>query len=199
MEEYLGCVVDEHVECRKMVEERGKSGARALSDWLRRCKAIVGEVRGATFKRLMEMLVDTVLLYGAEVWGCRRQLGPVDNVQMKAAQIFLGMGRLHPLVSLQFEMNVLPMRWEAMRRGIEFWVHEMRLEEGRILKLVMLEALELGKGVRCMGEGSAVEFGDVWMEWFEGAGPEWTVNEGSKAPGEGYCMEEGKRGLEGRS
>ena len=31
---YLGCVVDEHVECRKMVEERWKAGARELSDWL---------------------------------------------------------------------------------------------------------------------------------------------------------------------
>ena len=36
-----------------------------------------------------------------------------------------GMGRLHPLASLQFEMNVLPVKWEAMKRGIEFWVHVM--------------------------------------------------------------------------
>ena len=47
-----------------------------------------------------------------------------------------------------------------------------------------------------MGEGSAVKFRDVWMG--EGgvkveAGPEWTLDEGSKAPGEGYCMEESKR------
>ena len=28
-----------------------------------------------------------------------------------------------------------------------------------------------------VGEGSAVEFGDVWIEWFEGGGPEWTVRE----------------------
>ena len=33
-------------------------------------------------------------------------------------------------------------------RGIEFWVHVMRLGEGRILKSAMLEVLELGKGVR---------------------------------------------------
>ena len=149
-----------------MVEGRGKAGARVLSNWLRRCRTIVGEVRGATFKRLMEMIFDTVLLYG-DVWGCRRQLGPVHNVQMWAVQIFLGVGKLHPLVSLQFEMNVLPMRWEAMRRGIEFWVHEMRLEEGRILKLVMLEALELGKGVRWVKD---LQFGDAWMEWFESGG-----------------------------
>ena len=31
---------------------------------------------------------------------------------------------------------------------VYIWVHVMRLGEGRILKLVMLEALELGKGVR---------------------------------------------------
>ena len=79
--------------------------------------------------RLMEMLVDTVLLYGMEVWGCGRQLGPVDNVQMWAARIFLGVGKLHSLVSLQFKMNVLPMRCEAMTRGIAFWVHVMRLGE----------------------------------------------------------------------
>ena len=31
-----------------------------------------------------------------------------------------GVGRLHLLASLQFETNVLPVKWEAMKRGIEF-------------------------------------------------------------------------------
>ena len=61
------------------MKERAKAGARALSDWLRRCRASVGEVRGETFRRLLEMLVGSVLLYGVEVWGCGRQLGPVEN------------------------------------------------------------------------------------------------------------------------
>ena len=59
-----------------------------------------------TFVRLVELLVESVLLYGAEVWGCGGQLGPVENVQMRAARIFLGVGRLHPLVSLQFQIDV---------------------------------------------------------------------------------------------
>ena len=42
------------------------------------------------------------------------------NVQMRAARIFLGVGRLHPLVYLQFKMNMLPVKWEEMKRGIEF-------------------------------------------------------------------------------
>ena len=87
----------EHGQCRSVVKERAKAGARALSDWLRRCRASVGEVRGETFRRLLEMLVGSVLLHGVEVWGCGRQLGPVENVQMRAVRIFMGVGQLHPL------------------------------------------------------------------------------------------------------
>ena len=54
------------------------------------------------------------------IWGGGAQLGPVENVQMRAARIFLGVGRLHPLVSLQFELNMLPMKWVRMKRSIEF-------------------------------------------------------------------------------
>ena len=43
---YLGCVVHEHGRCRRMVEERAKAGAVAMSECLRRCRALVGEVRG---------------------------------------------------------------------------------------------------------------------------------------------------------
>ena len=87
----------------------------------------MGEVKEATFVRLLEMLVESVLLYGVEAWGCGGQLDAVENVQMRAARIFLGVGRCHPLVSLQFEMDMLPVKWEALRRGIEFWVQVMRM------------------------------------------------------------------------
>ena len=65
MEEYkyLGCVVDEYLSNVRM-EERAKAGAKALSDWLRRCRATVGEMKGATLVRHLEMLVESVLLYG---------------------------------------------------------------------------------------------------------------------------------------
>ena len=79
----------------------------------------IGEIRGVPFKGLLEVL-DAVLLYGVEMWGCTRQLGLIENVQMEAAKIFMGVGRLHPLVSLQFEMNMLPTKVKAMRRSLEF-------------------------------------------------------------------------------
>lgn len=45
------------------------------------------------------MFVDLVIFYRVEVWVCTSQLGQVENVQMRAARIFMGVGRLHPLVS----------------------------------------------------------------------------------------------------
>ena len=89
---YLGCVVDEHGRCRRMVEERVKAGAVALSDWLRRCRASVGEVRKGTFWKLLEMLVGSMLLYGVKIWACGRQLRPKEKVQMRAVRIFMGVG-----------------------------------------------------------------------------------------------------------
>ena len=74
---YLGCMVNDRLNCARMAEERAKAGAKALSDWIRRCRVAVGELRGETFVKLLEMLVDSVLLYGAEVWGSCGQLAPI--------------------------------------------------------------------------------------------------------------------------
>ena len=150
MEEYryLEYVVNEQLNCTRMVEERAKAGAKTLSEWLRRCRAAVGELRGETFKKLLEMLVDSVLLYGAEVWGSCRKLAPIEKIQLRAARIFLGVGRLHPKISLQFELNTLPLEWEAMKRCIEFWVKVMRMDENRLLKQVMVEVMEREDEVR---------------------------------------------------
>ena len=67
---------------------------------------------------------------------------------MQAARIFLGVGRLHPLVSLQYELNMMPLRWEGMKRCIEFWVKVMKMDEERLMKVVMLEALEMDVKVK---------------------------------------------------
>ena len=74
----------------------------------------------------------------------------MDNVQTQAARIFLGVGRRHQLVSLQFEMYRLSVKWDALRRGIELWVQVMRMNAGRLVKVVMLVTLEIGSKMRCV-------------------------------------------------
>ena len=69
------------------MKERTKAEGKALSDWLRRCRVTVGDLRGETFTKLLKLLVDSVLLYGAEAWCCSRQLDPIERVQIKAARI----------------------------------------------------------------------------------------------------------------
>ena len=66
---YLRCVVNEHLQGLRMVEESAKAGAGALGDWLRRCRVTVGEVKGSTFMKLMETLVETVLLCMEQRYG----------------------------------------------------------------------------------------------------------------------------------
>ena len=45
-------------------------------------------------------------------------------------------------------MGMLPLKWEAMKRVVHSWVQVMRMNNDRLIKVVMLEALELGSGVR---------------------------------------------------
>ena len=74
--------------------------------------------------------------------GCGGHLGPVETVQMRTVRILLSVGRLCPSVSLRFEMDVLPVKWETIKRAIDFWVQVMRMDDDRLVKLVMLEALQ---------------------------------------------------------
>ena len=89
-------------------------------------------------------LVKSVLLYGAEVWpGCGRHATLVKQIQLQAARIFLGVGRLHPKVALQFEMKMMPVIWEAKRRCIEFWLTVLRMGDDRLVKRVVMESMEM--------------------------------------------------------
>ena len=67
-----------------------KAGARALSAWLKRCRATVGVVKGKSFTKVWGALVESVLLYSTEVCGCGRQALLLEQVQLRAARIFLG-------------------------------------------------------------------------------------------------------------
>ena len=52
-----------------MMEEKAAAGRRALGAWMKRCKAEVGDVCLYMFKRPMSALVDSLMLYGVEIWG----------------------------------------------------------------------------------------------------------------------------------
>ena len=63
---YLGCVVDELMDLNAMVDDRAEAGRRALGSLLRGVQSAVGVLFGYTFKKLLDSMVQPVLLYGAE-------------------------------------------------------------------------------------------------------------------------------------
>ena len=50
-----------------------------------------------------------------------------------------GANPCYPSVSLQFEMSMSPLKWEAGRRAIDFWLQVMRMNENRLVKVMMLK------------------------------------------------------------
>ena len=56
---YLGCVLNETLDMKGLVVDRVKSGDRALGAWLRRCRQYCVALKGAAYRKLMGMLVDS--------------------------------------------------------------------------------------------------------------------------------------------
>ena len=50
---------------------------------------------------------------------CCIQTDPLVQVQLRAARIVLGVGRLHPRSASEYEMKMMVL---AKRRCIEFWI-----------------------------------------------------------------------------
>ena len=132
----------------EMIEDKAMAGKKALGAWFQRCTAELGDIGIGTFRKLMTSLVDSTMLYGAEVWGCCRNLQSVQQVQLRAARLFFGVGTLHPRTSLLLELGDLPVVWLARMKCMVFWLKILTgaAYDGRLLKRVSVEAIRLNKG-----------------------------------------------------
>ena len=74
------------------MHSRARAGARAVCAWRRRCRVAVGEVQGESFVKSLEGMMESVLLYRAEIWGSCRQTDALEKVPLRAARIYLGVG-----------------------------------------------------------------------------------------------------------
>ena len=59
---YLGCVVDEFMDLNGMMDDRDEAGRRALGSLLQGVQSAVGVLFGYTFKKLLDSMVQSVLL-----------------------------------------------------------------------------------------------------------------------------------------
>ena len=119
---------------------------KALGAWLKRCRLEVGDVGLGRFRKLMSAVVDSTMLYGAEIRGCTKNRETIEQVQMHAFRMFFGLGTLHSKASLFIAMDSLPVVWEARVRCVQFWYKALtsKMYEGRLLTQVALQAVKCG-------------------------------------------------------
>ena len=55
---------------------------KALESWFSRCRVEVGDIGVGTVRKLMTLLMESTMLYGAEIWGCNRNLEGVEQTQL---------------------------------------------------------------------------------------------------------------------
>ena len=66
--------------------------------------------------QLLQSLVESVLMYGVEVWGRHHKLEGLSQIQLRALSVIFG-ARLHyPKASLLMEADAVPVAWLARVR-----------------------------------------------------------------------------------
>ena len=68
-------MIDEHLELNDMVEEKAMAGKKALRAWFSRCRVEAGDIGVGMFRKLMTLLVDSTVLYGAKILGVQLKPG----------------------------------------------------------------------------------------------------------------------------
>ena len=101
-------MVDEHTDLKEMVQDKVVARKKALGDWFQQCRVEVGDVGTGTFRKLMSSLVESSMLYGAEIWGCSWNLEALEQIQLRTFCMFFGVSTMHPRVSLLLEVGDLP-------------------------------------------------------------------------------------------
>ena len=64
----------------------------------------------------MSSMVESTMLYGAEIWGCNRGLEKIEQVEMWALRLFFDVGTFHLKVSLLVEMGTY---WSSGWQGCD--------------------------------------------------------------------------------
>ena len=116
-----------------------------------------------TYKCLLESFIDSVLLYGAEVWGCMRGIDAWCRAIAATSLAFI----LWSMSVLWSEMDIMPIVWMARVRCIVFWFKVSMTEafQGRVVRQVAHEAIgHQGTWIRNLHSTMHNFIGLMWLE-----------------------------------
>ncbi len=89
---YLGLVLNEHLDYQLMAKVVAKSTNRMLGLLIAKSK-VIGGMTYDVFTQLYNALVQSVIYYGAGIWGTGN-ISCIKSVQYKACRFLLGLGNI---------------------------------------------------------------------------------------------------------
>ena len=138
---YLGLIFTEFLDLNVMSKAVALAATRALGLLIAKCKAN-GGVPFSVFTQLYDSLVQSIVDYGASVWGMN-MFSHIRAIQFRAGRYFLGVGRYTPNNAIIGEMgwsNPSERLWKCVYRQ---WFRIARLTPDRLNARVHAWALRL--------------------------------------------------------
>ena len=133
---YLGLWFDEHLSWDKAIRELSKSASRALG-CLTTKFYVCGGMNYHVFTKLYESLVQPILLYGASIWGTTEHR-LINNVQNRAAKIFLGVSKNTSNIAVHGELGWLSCAAKQKLEVFRYFYKLNHIDEDRIIHKINL-------------------------------------------------------------
>ena len=127
---YLGLILEEHLDYSITAKAVAQSASQALGLLIAKAKACGGFPFG-TFTRLYDSTVNSVISYGASIWGTR-EYSCINAVQHRAGRFFLGVGKFTPNAAVEGDMGWTPADVRQWNCVIRLWCRLKTMDVNRL-------------------------------------------------------------------
>ena len=127
---YLGLILHEHLDYSITAKAVAQSASRALGLLIAKAKANGGFPFG-TFTRLYDYTVNSVISYGASIWGTR-EYSCINSVQHRACRFFLGVGKFTPNAAVEGDMSWIPVEVRQWNCVLRLWCRLKTMDINRL-------------------------------------------------------------------
>ena len=144
---YLGLILTEHLDYSITAKMVAQAASRALGLLIAKDKCN-GGMPFKCYTKLYESLVQSVIDYGAAIWGTQ-EYSCISAVQNRACRYFMGLGKYAPNIALQGDTGWKHPYHKQWLCVIRLWCRLVNMSQSRINKRVFAWALRLGKKNWC--------------------------------------------------
>ena len=133
---YLGLMIDEFLDFDVTAKHVAQSAHRALGLLIAKDKSH-GGFTYEVFTKLYEVMVDSIISYGAGIWG-NKVYSCINAVQNRACRYFLGLGKKSPNLALQGDMGWRLPEDKQMLCVVRLWLRLCNIDNSYICRKVFM-------------------------------------------------------------